>query len=300
MNFLKITNFKKSELQEILDLSDKIYKNPSKILDGKNIIFAFEKPSLRTKIGTEIAINKLGGNVLHVDSSSFFGGNRENIKDTVKNVNQWADGIFARVFSHETLEIISNFSNIPIINALCDKNHPIQALADLKTIQDTIGKQKTKITFIGDANNVAFSLMEIGLKFGYDVSFSGPKKYFWDDKTLKYFKNLAEQNNTQFLATTNPKEAVKNAKFVYADTFVSMGEEDIWDRKVSEFKNFQVNSKLMSFTDNAYFMHCLPAHRGIEVTDEIMDKKNSLIYPLAKNRMITSLGVFAYFLNQNK
>ncbi len=313
-HLLKITDLEKSEIQEILEISKKQMKAcHGEPLQGKNILFAFEKPSLRTKVGTEVAINKLGGHVLHVDAENFFGGkilhaknqdpsgNREDLKDTVKNVSQWCDGIFARVFSHQTLVEMTQYSEIPIINALCDFHHPMQALADLKTIQDVWELKENKknkipkISFIGDANNVARSLIEICLIFGYDVRFAGPKKYFWDEKSIKVFKKLEKKYSGNLLLTHESKIAVENTDFVYTDTFVSMGEEDIYEEKTSDFKDFKINKKLMENSNNAHFMHCLPAHRNIEVTDEVMDSDNSIIYNQAKNRMLTSLGVFTYF-----
>jgi len=307
-HLLKITDLNKSQIEEILRLSVEIGQGESVSLplQSKNIIFAFEKPSLRTKVGTETAINKLGGNVIHVDSGSFFGGQREDVKDTVKNVNQWADAVFARVFKHQSLVEIAKYSEIPVINALCDLHHPMQALADLLTIQQVVGvvpcaypdtkgqpqgiapTKNISVAFVGDANNVARSLLEICLIFGYDVRFAGPKEYFWSEDDLVNFAKLGGN----FSAGHDPQVAVKGADFVYTDTFISMGEEEERETKLKAFADFQVNSKLLR---DAYFMHCLPAHRGEEVTDEVIDSAKSLVYKQAKNRMVVSLGVFAYF-----
>ncbi len=308
-DFLTITDSHREEIQKILDYSSYLQEDPHGALNGKNILFAFEKPSLRTKVGTEVAISTLGGHVIHVESDSFFGGRilhagnknpsegRESLRDTVKNVSQWCDGIFARVFSHKTLLDIQSFSDIPVINALSDTHHPMQALADLKTIQDAIGKKtKVLVTFVGDANNVAYSLIEILLLFGHDVRFSGPEEYSWTEEEVKYFEGIALQSLGKFEVVSDPKQAVKGAAFVYTDTFVSMGEENEYDQKISAFQGYQVNAELMSHTENAFFMHCLPAHRGIEVTDEVIDGETSLVYPLAKNRMVVSKGLFAYLL----
>ena len=142
---------------------------------------------------------------------------------------------------------------------------------------------------------MARSLIEICLIFGYNVKFAGPKNYFFDDLSIKKFEQLKSKHGGQLLLTNNPIEAVQHSNFIYTDTFVSMGEEDVYDEKIEAFKNFQVNKKLMQESDNAYFMHCLPAHRNIEVTDEVIDSKKSLVYIQAKNRMLTSLGVFSYF-----
>lgn len=299
-NLLKITDLNKKQIQAILDLSKKLDKKPGNILVGKNILFAFEKPSLRTKVATEAAINHLGGRVIHIDPKNFFGG-REDLRDTVGSANGWCDAIFARVFSHRTLEKITKFSKIPIINALCDSHHPMQALADLLTIQEKFGKTK-KITcaFLGDANNVSFSLFEILLKFGHNVSFGGPRKYFFTKDQVNYFDDLAKKNQAKALFTINPAEAIQNADIVYADTFVSMGEEKDKKEKLSHFKKYQINQKLFSQAKpKAGFLHCLPAYRGIEVTTDVIDSPHSWIYEQARNRMVVSKGVFAKLLINN-
>lgn len=292
---LTITELSKKQIEDILNLSLELQNDPKDVLSGKNIIFAFEKPSLRTKVGTEVAINHLGGSVIHVDAENFFG--RESTKDTVKNVCGWCDAIFARVFSHQTLIDVDSFSTIPTVNALCDKHHPMQALADLLTLQEKFGKDKIIVTFVGDANNVAFSLFEILLKFGHEIRFGGPKDYFFSEDQQTYLKKLAQENSGKALFTYDPIEAVAGADAVYADTFISMGEEDVFDEKMKHFSAYQVNKKLFSHAKkDAFFMHCLPAHRGIEVTDEVIDSKNSLVYDQSRNRMVVSKGVFAELL----
>ncbi len=310
-NLLTVTQLGKTEIQEILDLSVALDKNPEPTLKNKNIVFVFEKPSLRTKVGTEVAINHLGGNVIHVPVENFFEGKvlfsekgghdmagRESLKDTVKNVSQWCDGIFSRVFSHQTLLDISEYSSIPVVNALCDLHHPMQAFADLLTIKENFGDEKVTVSFVGDANNVAFSLLEIVLKFGYNARFAGPEEYSFSANQQDHLQNLAEQGGGDVLFTNNPQEAVKGVDVVYTDTFVSMGEESVFDEKMKAFKKYQVNKELFSLAkENAIFMHCLPAHRNVEVTDEIIDSKNSVVYQQAKNRMVVSKGVFTKLLS---
>ena len=312
-HLLKITDLSKTEIQEILDLSTELQQKNEPTLAGKNIVFAFEKPSLRTKVGTEVAINHLSGNVLHIEAQNFFGGNilfasetdklkgREDLKDTVKNVNQWCDAIFARVYSHQTLQLLTEYSDIPVINALCDEHHPMQAFADALTIQNHFDKNtKIKCAFVGDANNVAFSLFEILLKLGHAVSFAGPAEYSFTSSEIEYFQNLAMQNNTTAEFFNMASAAVNGADVIYTDTFVSMGEEAQYDIKTKAFKDFQVNMDLMAQANkSAVFMHCLPAHRNIEVTDAVIDSPFSLVYLQAKNRMISSKGIFTYLLTHN-
>jgi ornithine carbamoyltransferase len=309
MNLLSISALNSLQIQYLLDISTNIHSSNYKPLVGKNILFAFEKPSLRTKIGTEVAINQLGGNVIHVLPNNFFEGKvlfgdkhehningRESLKDTVSNVSQWCDAIFARVYTHNTLNKISQYSNIPTVNALSDLHHPLQALADMRTIQEKFGRSKIKLAYIGDANNVAFSLFEAALKLGHEVVIASPKEYQFSEVQQYQLSKLSD--SFSFTQCTNPLAAVKDADVIYTDTFVSMGEEDQFDEKIKAFKGFQVNKELISLAKSSCrFMHCLPAHRGTEVTDEVMDSDYSLIKTQAKNRMIVSKGVFTWLLN---
>ncbi|MEX0994044.1 MAG: ornithine carbamoyltransferase [Balneolaceae bacterium] len=305
-HFLKIGDYEPDELQAMLDVSLSLQKDPRPVLRRKNILFVFEKPSLRTKVGTEVAINHLDGRVVHVEADVLLGTGvdpvfecRESLTDTMKNVSQWCDGVFARVYEHESLQNMAAESEIPIINALCDQHHPMQAMADLFTIQDHFGRdKKVTISFIGDANNVAYSLIEIALKFGHEVRFAGPEKYFWTEKQLQYFGNLAVDHGGTFLHTFDPVEGVKGSDVIYTDTFVSMGEEHQMKEKIKHFKTYQVNKKIYSEAKSgAGFMHCLPAHRGMEVTEDVIDHPNSWIYQQAENRMVVSKGVFATLLS---
>ena len=304
-HLLTIGDLDTYQIQSIFDLSEQLEKYPKPLLTGKNIAFVFEKPSLRTKAGTEAAINHLNGNVISIDANLIFSSgkavpfsSRESLQDAMMNVSQWCDAMFARVYSHSTLKKMADYGEIPVVNALCDQHHPMQALSDLFTLQQNFGKdQKLTITYVGDANNVAFSLIEIGLKFGHTMKFSGPENYSWNEDQLGYFSLLAVEHGGTFIQTTDPFEAVYETDVIYADTFISMGEEHLYDEKIKYFQPYQVNSKLFSHAkSSAGFMHCLPAHRGIEVTDDVIDHKNSWVYQQAKNRMIVSKGVFATFL----
>lgn len=313
-HFTKITDLTKEELQEVLDLSVKLQNNKKKHVQeiaDKNVLFCFEKPSLRTLVGTESAINQLGGSVIHSVPEVFLGGNimyseqgnnfgeRESFIDTIKNVQEFCDAIFTRVFSHETIKNLAKISDIPVINALCDKHHPMQAIADMLTIQEIAGKENKDIciNFIGDANNVAFSLFQISLILGYKCNWTGPEKYNFSEEAITSLKNLEKKYGGEINFTNNPIESIKKADFVYADAFVSMGEENQHDAKTTDFANYQINHDLWAHAKQyAKFMHCLPAHRNIEVTDAIIDGPQSVVYQQAKNRMVTAKGLFAFLL----
>lgn len=308
-HLLTIGDLEPDQIQSIFDLSEKLHNQPEPSLKGKNIAFVFEKPSLRTRVGTEAAINHLEGSVIEVNPDLIFSSSmavpftsRESLKDAMMNVSQWCDAIFARVYSHATLKKMAAYGTIPVVNALCDQHHPMQALADLFTLQQKYGKdQKLTISYVGDANNVAFSLIEIGLKFGHTLKFAGPHEYSWNQDQLGYFSLLAVEHGGTFTQTAEPVEAVFESDVVYTDTFISMGEEHLYDEKIKHFQPYQVNESLFSQAKkSAGFMHCLPAHRGVEVTNEVIDHPNSWVYEQAKNRMIVSKGVFATILAGNE
>lgn len=307
-HLLTIGELEPELIDAILDLSLDLEKTNEPVLKGKNIGFVFEKPSLRTKIGTEVAINQLGGDVVKIEADLLMANgkavpftSRESLYDAMMNVSQWCDAVFARVYSHNTLEKMKQYGTIPVVNALCNLHHPMQALADLLTIRQNFGSEKPcNITFVGDANNVAFSLTEIALITGNNVTFAGPPEYSWNEDKQNYFSLLSVQYGGSFSGTTDPEEAVHHADVIYTDTFVSMGEEHLYEEKVRHFQSYQVNLELFSKArKNAGFMHCLPAHRGYEVTDDVMDHPNSWVFQQAKNRKVVSKGVFALLLDTN-
>lgn len=307
-HLLTLTEYEPAEIQHILDYSAHLQESGEKVLQNKHVLFVFEKPSLRTLLGTEVAINQLGGHVIHTSPDIMLskGKNvqfscRESMKDTVLNVSQWCDAIFARVFSHETLSEMAELSPIPVVNALCEKYHPMQALADVLTIQEYFGKDKpVTLTFVGDANNVACSIFECLLKLGNHVRWTGPAAYGWDDASLAHFQTLAALHGGTFEWSTNPDEVLPGSDIVYTDTFVSMGEEDVAESKIPHFVGYQVNAATMQKAGkDAVFMHCQPAHRGVEVTNEVMDHPLSFVQRQAFNRMVSSKGVFATLLQEN-
>lgn len=304
-HLLRIGELEPDQIQSILDLSLDLETNPEPVLTSKNVAFVFEKPSLRTKVGTEVAINQLGGNVVDIESDLMLSSGkavpfscRESLYDAMMNVSQWCDAVFARVYSHNTLVKMSKYGTIPIVNALCDQHHPMQALADLFTLQQKFGTEtKLDISYVGDANNVAFSLIEIALMFGHSIRFSAPVKYSWNEEQLSYFSLLSVQYGGSVYVTTDPAEAVSGADVIYTDTFISMGQEHLYEEKIKHFQPYQINTDLFSKAKkDTGFMHCLPAHRGVEVTDDVIDHPNSWVYHQAKNRMIVSKGVFATLL----
>ncbi len=288
-DFLSISSCSTEELLELLDLSDKLKKFYKKgktdnCLSGKSLVMLFEKPSLRTRMSFEIAMTQLGGNAIYVKPEDIGGiGKRELIKDMARVLERYADGIMARTFAHETVLELAKYAEIPVINALTDWSHPCQAMADIMTIREHLGKlEGVKIAFIGDGNNVARSLAFGCAKLGMKIVIASPKGYELDVKSIARTNEIAPATTVQ---TNNPHDAVKDADIIYTDTWVSMGQEEEKQKRINDFKGFAVNSVLVSAAPKAKIMHCLPAYRGYEITDEVMESANSIIFDEAENRL---------------
>jgi ornithine carbamoyltransferase len=311
-HFLKISDLDKHQLQEVLTLSKVIDQQPQLYKDSlknKIALFCFEKPSFRTLVGSEAALIQCGGSAIHTSPDAFLGGNivhagqdlgqREPIKDTIRIASDYCDLLFLRVFSHQTLVDVQKYSTIPVVNALCDLDHPCQALADLYTIQDHFGEnKKLTILFAGDATNVAYSLAEISIIFGHHFIWSGPSSFGFTSEQIETLKNLSKKYGGSLLFDPDINNAIKLADVVVADSFVSMGCEDEYDVRIKELMPYQINESLWEKANpEAIFLHCLPAHRGYEVTESIIDGPQSKILSEAHNRMKTARGLFNFLIN---
>jgi len=267
-----LKNFSGKEIESIIDLAIKIKKNPIKYADSmksKILVMLFEKTSTRTRTSFEAGTSKLGGHAIFLDWKTTQ-LKKAKIEDEMKCIERYADIIMARVFEHETIEKMnSSCKNVPVINALCDKYHPCQILADLMTIKEHKGKLKgLTLAYVGDGNNVCNSLIIGCKKVGMKVNVATPKNY--------------EPIEKPDMLTTDPIQACKNVDVVYTDTWISMGQETETKKRLRIFPPYQVNKKLLG---KALFMHCLPAYRGYEVTDEVIDSKQSIVFDEAENRM---------------
>ena len=278
-NFLSIKNYSTEELTELLELSaslKKLYKNGGRDLSlaGKTLVMLFEKPSLRTRMSFQIAMTNLGGSSIYVKPEDIGGiGKREPVKDMGRVLSRYADGIMARTFAHQTVADLAEYSDIPVINALTDWSHPCQAMADMLTIQEHCGRlEGIKIAYIGDGNNVARSLAFACTKLGMAFVVAAPAGYELDDENVT--------------TTNNPAEAVADADIIYTDTWTSMGQEEEKQKRIADFKDFQINSQLLTLAPEAVkVMHCLPAYRGLEITDDVVESENSIIFDQAENRL---------------
>ncbi|HVO99031.1 MAG TPA: ornithine carbamoyltransferase [Bryobacteraceae bacterium] len=280
-------------LRAVLDLAHEVKRNPgrfSKTLAGRYLTLLFEKPSLRTRLTFELAIKQLGGDAV---ASIGLIGEREPVKDVARNLDRWTHGIVARVFSHETIEELAAWSKVPVINALSDLYHPCQALADVQTLEERFGKlDGRKLAYLGDGNNVAHSLMLTAGRLGMQVAIASPEGY---QPNLQIVEEASKF--TTVTITTNPAEAVEGAHAVYTDVWASMGLEKEAAERARIFAPYQVNEELFARAlPEAIFLHCLPAKRGQEVTDAVMESPQSAIFDEAENRLHTQKALLLMLL----
>jgi ornithine carbamoyltransferase len=303
-DFLSIRNFSVEELEGLLELSSELKKldkgnKLKRTLEGKILAMLFEKASLRTRISFEVAMADLGGVALYLKPEDIgIIGKREPAKDIARVLTRYVHGIMARTFAHETLLELAKYADVPVINALSDWSHPCQAMADILTIREHCGRLKDlKLAYIGDGNNVARSLAFACAKFEMKLVVASPKGYELDEQSIKSSNETCADSVIQI---NNPKEAVKGANVVYTDTWVSMGQEDEKQKRIKAFQGFQVNKALMALApSDSKIMHCLPAYRGFEITDEVAESENSIIFDQAENRLHFQRALVQKLLRKN-
>jgi len=277
----------REELFQLLDLTKSVKANPSRYarsLAGRYLTLLFEKPSLRTRLTFELAIKQLGGDAV-VSTGPI--GDREPLKDVARNLDRWTNGIVARVYSHQTIEELARWSSVPVINALSDLYHPCQAFADMFTLQEHFGSVRgIKLAYIGDGNNVAHSLLLNAVRLGIHVSIGCPHGYEPNAGIVAQATALADLCGASVEITHDPERAIDGAHAVYTDVWTSMGQEMEKEQRRAIFAPFQVNAELFVQADSeAVFLHCLPAKRGEEVTDEVIDSPQSIVFDQAENRL---------------
>jgi ornithine carbamoyltransferase len=286
-DLLRDLDLSNEELVYLLGLAADVKRSPrdySQSLAGKSLALLFEKPSLRTRLTFELAIAQLGGTSVSVDGPI---GVREPLKDVARNLDRWVSGIVARVFAQSTIDDLAKWSSVPVINALSDAFHPCQALADVQTIAERFGRlEGLKLTFVGDGNNVAQSLMLTSLRLGMDFALACPEGYNPTPEIVAQAEGLAAVSGTSLLITHDVAEALEGSHVVYTDVWASMGQEHEAIERKRAFAGYQVNGELFSLArPDAIFMHCLPAKRGEEVTDPVMEHHRSAIFDQAENRL---------------
>ena len=275
------------EVARLLDFTREIKQTPARYgqaLSGKSIAVLFEKPSLRTRLTFELAIQQLGGSSVSGEGPI---GAREPLKDVARNLDRWVNAIVARTFSQDTIEELAHWSSVPVINALTDRYHPCQALADAFTLTERLGELRgLKLAFVGDGNNVAHSLMLTALRLGMNFSIATPPGYQPHPDVVASARSVAAVSGASLTITASPEEAVAGANAVYTDVWASMGQEAEAERRRGHFAAFQVNEKLFARAGrDAIFLHCLPAKRGEEVTDGVIEGPRSAVFDQAENRL---------------
>ena len=268
-------------------------------LDSLAIGSIYEKPSTRTRVSFEVGINRLGGYPLTLLKNDIQLGKSETVGDTSQVLSRFLGGMTYRCFSHDDVAELAKHADVPVLNALSDKHHPCQAAADLMTVLEHFDEpSEITVAWVGDGNNVLHDLMLACAMLGIDINYAVPEGYEPADDVVERTKVLAEANGSKVIMTHDPIEAVSGAHVVYTDVFISMGEEHMTD-KVQAFDGYQVNEAMVGNMDSTWkFMHCLPAHRGDEVTDWVMDHKHSIVFDQAENRMWAQMSLLAYFINE--
>ena len=289
-DLLTIRDLSIDEVSALMTLAADIKRNPGawkKALDGKTLAMIFQKPSLRTRVTFETGMTQLHGHAIYMSPSEVGLGQRESVADVARNLERWVDGIMARVFAHKIVEDLAAWARIPVINGLSDDFHPVQALSDLLTIKEHAGGFKgTKLAYVGDGNNVTHSLMIAAARTGMAMSVATPPGYAPRADVTAWAVNAGLQTGATFEISHDVARAVKGAHFIYTDVWASMGQESEAEARKEVFRPYQVNAQVMKMAGtDPYFLHCLPAHRGDEVTDDVADAPRSLIFDQAENRL---------------
>ncbi len=302
-HFLAVSDLSPAQVQELLDLATRLKKEyfdrgNQPLLKGKVLGMIFQKPSLRTRVSFDMAMRHLGGDALYLSPNEIGLGQRESIADVARVLSGYVHILMARVFAHEHVLELARWSTVPVLNGLSDYNHPCQAMADALTIQEKFGKARgLKVVFIGDGNNVAVSLMHVAVKLGWNFTLASPEGYDLNLEAVAVARNSAKETGSELSFVRDPHAAVKDAQVIYTDTWTSMGQEAETAKREKVFPPFQVNARLVAeAARDAIVMHCLPAHRNHELTDEVADGPQSVIFPQAHNRLHAQKALVARLL----
>jgi ornithine carbamoyltransferase len=302
-HLLTITDLTPAEIAGLLALAQKMKRRSQRgkdrpILSGQNLALLFQKPSLRTRVSFEVGMEQLGGHAVYLAPAEVGLGVRESAADVARVLSRYTQGIMARVFKHSDLETMANYASVPVINGLSDYDHPCQVLADLLTLREHIGDFHGKhIVFIGDGYNMANGLLFGASKIGLNITVTTPAAYKPSAEVVAKAMEYSEESGATVRWTTDPHEALHDADVVYTDVWTSMGQEAENEQRQEAFKEYQLSGALMqSAPPHAQVMHCLPAHRGEEITDEVVDSPNSIVFDQAENRLHAQKAVLAWLL----
>lgn len=304
-DFLSIGDYTPQALMEMLELAIELKAERAKkgantpLLKDKKLAMIFQKPSLRTRVSFERGMEHLGGSAMYIGPAEIGLGKRESIADVARVMSGYVDAIMARVFEHDHALQLAEWASIPVINGLSDYNHPCQAMADIMTVLEEFGTLKgANITYVGDGNNVAVSLMHVATKLGANFTIANPEGFGMPEASIAEARTFAAESGSQIRLLTDPHEAVKEADVIYTDTWTSMGQEEEAARREKVFPPYQVNEALVSEArDHVIVMHCLPAHRNQEITDAVADGPHSRLFPQAHNRMHAQKAVLVKLMS---
>ena len=317
-DLISIADLSGEDINQIFTWAAKLKKHPKsqKLLPigrplglaGKNLGMIFEKPSSRTRISFEVAINQLGGHAIYLSEEQIQLGKRESVADVARTVSCYLDGAVLRTFSHQAIIEFAKFASIPVINGLSDCCHPCQVLADIFTFIEKrgnfsdkagFGLKGKKVTFIGDGNNVACSWVWGAAKIGLNLVLSSPGQYQLDESLISRANKIARENGGRIEFESNPEKAVRSADLIYTDVWISMGQEEEKEKRREIFSPYQVNAQLVSLANSeSLIMHCLPAHRGEEITDSVIDGKQSVVWQEAENRLHVQKAILYLLLRR--
>ncbi len=302
-DFLTISDFTAEEIRLLIDAAHDLKRDlkegtPHTVLKGKTLGMIFTKPSTRTRVSFEVGMYQLGGYALFLSSQDIQLRRGESLPDTARTLERYLDGIMIRTFDQEDVDELARYASIPVINGLTDIVHPTQVVADLMTVEEHLGKlDGLKLAYIGDGNNVAHSLLQICAKMGLHMTIACPQGYEPDAEALQAARNDAAKSGVQLQVVEDPVEAVKEADAVYTDIWASMGQEKEQEKRVQAFKHYQVTTELLKkANDDVVVLHCLPAHRGEEITDEVIDGPHSVVFDEAENRLHAHKAIMALLI----
>jgi len=304
-DFLTLRDYDSDTLKKLVQLAIKMKKERltfgRDILKNKTVALIFEKSSTRTRVSFEVGVYDMGGYPLFLSKNDIQLGRGETIEDTARTLSRYVDMIMIRTFEHSKVEKLAKYSSVPVINGLTDDFHPCQVMADIMTAYEKFGTYDLKLAYVGDGNNMAHSLMIGCSKFGIDFSIATPKGYEPKFEVLNYAMDVARKNGKTIHFTNDPYEAVRGADIIYTDVWTSMGQEAENEIRLKAFQGYQVDMELLKATGKkTYFMHCLPAHRGEEVSDDVIESEFSIVFDEAENRLHAQKAIMAYLIKNGE
>lgn len=299
-DFVSLKDLEAREIEAIFKKTDMLKRSMGKPLSGRSVALIFQKPSMRTRVSFEVGMFELGGKAVYLGPEDIQLGVRETVGDIAQVLSRYVDGIVARTFAHKDVETLARHATVPVINGLSDDEHPCQALADLYTIRELYKRlQGVKISYVGDGNNVLCSLLHGASLVGAHISVATPKGYEVPSSVVRDAEAFAKKSGSCICVGSDPKEAVEEADIVYTDVWTSMGQEKEREKRIKDFQGFQVNETLMKLAKpTACFMHCLPAHRGEEVSSGVLEGKRSIVLDQAENRLHVQKAILVMLLKK--